>query len=280
LGWDGEHYRMVELGPEAIEYRISEAEAVLAFAETLTLVPAEAAVDIPDEARKLYEDLDPSYFDTILAAHGDSRVLLSDDRPFRALAAEAIGVKGVWSQSAVMAAYVSQKIASYDYCKVGVTLAEARYFYTTVNCGIFMYELQQSNWAVKPTVQALIDLLVRPQNDPFGVLSVLSELIRVGWAEKPNDHVYEEFFTAIFSGFRKAQPRIDVVGLARIALNRVEGIVYGQLFHARFVGELKNSTNLTPVATAVAEVNALRERLGTRIARILSNALRKANAQA
>jgi hypothetical protein len=60
LAWDGEHYRMTKLGPEAIEYRISEAEAVLAFAEALTLVPAEAAVEVPDEARKLYEDLDPA----------------------------------------------------------------------------------------------------------------------------------------------------------------------------------------------------------------------------
>jgi hypothetical protein len=51
---------MTKLGPEAIEYRISEAEAVLAFAEALTLVPAEAAVEVPDEARKLYEDLDPA----------------------------------------------------------------------------------------------------------------------------------------------------------------------------------------------------------------------------
>jgi hypothetical protein len=83
---------MTKLGPEAIEYRISEAEAVLAFAETLTLVPAEAAIEVPDEARRLYEDLDPAYFDTILVARGDNRVLLSDDRPFRALATEAIGV--------------------------------------------------------------------------------------------------------------------------------------------------------------------------------------------
>jgi len=133
----------------------------LAFAETLTLVPAEAAVEVQDDARELCEELDPSYFDTILAARGDNRVLLTDDRLFRTLAVEATGVKGVWSQAAVMSALVSRRITLDDYCKIAITLVEEDYFYTSVNCGIFMYALRQSNWAISPTIQALIDLLAR-----------------------------------------------------------------------------------------------------------------------
>jgi hypothetical protein len=268
---------MTELGPEAIEYRILEAEAVLAFAETLTLVPAEAAVEVSDEARELYEGLHPSYFDSILAARGDNRVLLSDDRPSRALATEATGVKGVWSQAAVMSALVSQKITLDDYCKVAVTLAEAGYFYTSVNCGTFIYALRQSNWAITPTIQALIALLARPQNDPVGVLAVLAELMRVGWAQKPDDRDYENFLAAIFAGFRRAQPRRDLVALAQMAFSRVEGALHRQLFAARLADELRNSTQLTPVAVVVAELNELLHRVGSRIRRSLSNALRRAD---
>ena len=60
-----------------------------------------------------------------------------------------------------MSALVCQKITLDDYCKIVITLAEANYFYTSVNCGTFMYALRQSNWAINPTIQALIDLLVR-----------------------------------------------------------------------------------------------------------------------
>jgi hypothetical protein len=88
LGWDGEHYQMVRLAPEAIEERISDIREVLSFAETLTLVPAEATGELTDEARELFSDLDPAFLDTILAARGNDRILLCDDRPFRDLEAD------------------------------------------------------------------------------------------------------------------------------------------------------------------------------------------------
>jgi len=276
LAWDGEHYRMTKLGPEAIEYRISEAEAVLAFAEALTLVPAEAAVEVPDEARKLYEDLDPAYFDTILAARGDNRVLLSDDRQFRALATEAIGIAGIWSQAAVMSGSVLRIVTADNYCKVAVTLAETGYFYTSVNCGTFVYALRQSSWALTPTVNALIDWLVRPQNEPLGVLGVLSELIRVGWALKPDDRQFEDFFAALFAGFNRADPKRDLAGLVQMAFSNLDGVIHRQFLRTRFAEELCNSTYLTPVAVSIAEIDGLRHRLGSRIGLSLSNALRTA----
>jgi len=219
----------------------------------------------------------PSYFDSILAARGDNRVLLSDDRPSRALATEATGVKGVWSQAAVMSALVSQKITLDDYCKVAVTLAEAGYFYTSVNCGTFIYALRQSNWAITPTIQALIALLARPQNDPVGVLAVLAELMRVGWAQKPDDRDYEDLFAELFLGFRKAQPRCDLVALAQMTFSNVAGVLLRQLFDARFADELRNSTQLTPIAVVAAEINELRHRVGSRITGSLNNALRRAS---
>ena len=178
-----------------------------------------------------------------------------------------------------MAASVSRTLASDDYFKVAVTLAEAGYFYTTVECGTFMYALRQSGWVVTPTLRVLIDLLARPQNDPFGVLAVLSELIHVAWAAKVEECQYEEFFTSIFAGFRNAQPQTDIVELVRTALNRVESLVYGEIFHAQFAEELKNSTNLTPVAAVTAKIDAIRNRIGTPITRVLSSALRRASAR-
>ena len=80
---------MIELGPEAIEGRITQAREVLEFAESLTVVPAEAAAGIKDEAKQLFEELDEAYLDSVLAAKGSDRILLSDDGPFRGLAAEA-----------------------------------------------------------------------------------------------------------------------------------------------------------------------------------------------
>jgi hypothetical protein len=112
LAWDGEHYQMIELGPEAIEGRITQAREVLEFAESLTVVPAEAAAGIKDEAKQLFEELDEAYLDSVLAAKGSDRILLSDDGPFRCLAAEAGSVKTVWTQAAVSFAVSQQKVSA------------------------------------------------------------------------------------------------------------------------------------------------------------------------
>jgi hypothetical protein len=211
-----------------------------------------------------------------LAARGDNRVLLSDDRQFRALATEAIGIAGIWGQAAVMSGSVLRRVTADDYCKVAVTLAETGYFYTSINCGTFVYALRQSNWALTPTVNALIDWLARPQNEPLGVLRVLSELIRVGWALKPDDRQFEDFFAALFAGFNRADPKRDLAGLVQMAFSYLDGLIHRQLLRTRFAEELYNSTYLTPVAVPIAEIDGLRHRLGSRIGLSLSNALRTA----
>jgi tetratricopeptide (TPR) repeat protein len=131
LGWDGEHYQMIELGPDAIESHISLVREVLEFTETLRLVPAEAVGETKEEAKKLFEDFDAAYLDTVLAAKGDNRFLLSDDLPFRVLAAEAASIKAIWSQVSVSFAAGMGQVPPADYFHVGNTLAEAKYFF---NC--------------------------------------------------------------------------------------------------------------------------------------------------
>jgi len=101
--------------------------------------------------------------------------------------------------------------------------------------------------------------------------------MRVGWAQKPDDRDYEDLFAAIFVGFRKAQPRRDLVALAQMAFSNVEDVLHRQLLDARFADELQNSTQLTPVAIVVAEINELHYRVASWITRSLGNVLRRAD---
>lgn len=276
LGWDGEHYRMVELTPEIVEARIAEAQSALAFAESLTLLPAEAAVELKGDAKEIYGDLDDAYLDTILAAQGTGRILLTDDRAFRALAAEAVQIKGVWTQAALMSALSRQTVTPDDYCKASITLTEAGYFYTSLNAAIFRHAVGQSHWVVNQTVKKLIGTLIRPQNDVTGVVAVLGEIMRTGWAEKPGERVYEDLFVEIFIALRNAQSRKNLIGLSKMAFSTVEEALRRYLMRTRFVDELLNTTSHTSVANALAEINEVQHRIASQIAAALSNALRRA----
>jgi hypothetical protein len=234
LGWDGEHYQMVELGPEAIKHRVAEAHAVLSFAESLTLVPAEAPGEIKNEAKQLFDDLDPAYLDTILAAHGDDRVLLCDDLPFRLLAAETVPIRTVWTQPAVAFSVSTRELSSDTHFHVGNVLAEADYFSTTINCGNFLHALKEGGWSLNTTIHGLINLLARPANVPQSVVVVLSDLIWAGWAAKPSDEVFITLFASIFAAFVKLQPDRHIEAVANAAFSSTQRLIRSRLFIARF----------------------------------------------
>jgi cellulose synthase operon protein C len=276
LGWDGEHYQMVELGPEAIEHHATEAQAVLSFAESLTLVPAEAPGEIKNEAKKLFDDLDPAYLDTILGAQGDDRVLLCDDLPFRLLAAETAPIRTVWTQPTVAFAVSAGSLSPNDLFRVGNALAEAGYFFTTINPGNFLYALKESGWSLNTRTHALINLLARPANVPESVLIVLSDLMWGGWVVSPTPGAFRNLFAAIFLAFKKAQPDRDTEALANAAFSRAQRIIRRNVLRAHLPDRLQRSTYLTPVATIVAELDEVPKQTIRLIAQHLIAALSNA----
>jgi tetratricopeptide (TPR) repeat protein len=265
----------VELGPETIEHRAAEAQAVLSFAESLTLVPAEALGEIKNEAKKLFDDLDPAYLDTILAAQGDDRVLLCDDLPFRLLAAATASIRTVWTQPAVAFGVGARSLSPNDYFRVGNALSEAGYFFTTINTGNFLYALRASGWSLNATTRALINLLVRPANVPYSVLIVLSDLIWSGWAVSPTTDAFRKLFAAIFMAFKKARPDGDVEAFAHAAFSRAQRVVRRNVLRAHLSDRLQQSTYLTPVAAIVAELDKMPQKTLRLIAELLTAALRQ-----
>jgi hypothetical protein len=270
---------MIELGPDAIEHRISEARSMLSFAESLTLIPAEAPGEIKAEAKQLFDDLDPAYLDTILAAHGNDRILLCDDLPFRLLAAETAPIRTVWTQPAVAFGVSLGLLSVHDHFRVSNVLAESGYFYTTINNGNFLHALKQSRWSIDTTARALADLLARPTNVADRVLLVLSDLMWSGWVVSPNSETFKNLFAAIFSSFMKAQPNLGIEALADAAFSRAQRTIRRNIVLARLRGQLLQSTYLTPVASVIAELEDLPQKTIRLIAQLLTEALRLAKAE-
>lgn len=247
---------------------------MLLFAETLTLVPAEATIELTEEAKEVFNDLDRAFVDTILSARGNDRILLCDDRPFRALAIEAAQIKSVWTQTAVGAA-ANKTISPQEYFRTSNILAEAKYFYTSLSAGNLFYAWEESNWSVTPTLRTLLDLLARPTNTPRGVINVLGNSAQIAWAQKLDSKQFKTLFVAIFVAFKQAQPECDLQGLADLASARVMQFVRSRLDRA-FQDLLRQSTYMTPVGNIVAEVHAIEERTAARVRIALDWALQKA----
>jgi hypothetical protein len=273
--WDGEHYHMIELTEEALDHRIAQAEAALAFAEFLTVVPAEAESGIKEEAREIFDDLDAAYLDTVLAARGDHRLLLSDDRPFRSLAAEAAQVLGVWTQATAAFATGAGTISSERYTEITNALVEAGCFFTMINYRNFLDALKHSEWSITPRVQALIDSLARATNEPRGVLAVTADLIFAAWRARPSDEAYQALFAALFKTLKAAQPQLNMMSFSNAAFARVLAHIRARA-GVHFRNHLLASTDQTPVETIAKRVGDIANRLSSRIAQALALGLAEA----
>ena len=273
MAWDGENYQLVELGPEAVEQRISEANAALSFATKLTVIPAEAEERISEDAAKLFGEIDPAYLDSVLAAKGDSRILLCDDLPFRLLATEMTGVLGVWSQAAIIAGAELGLISNEDQLRTSNRLVEAGYFYTAINTGNILYELVATGWTVNATIRALIAVLARPANTPEPVLRTVSELIWMGWGACPNTSSFITIFTEIIRSFRSTMTESSVMNIVNVAMNIALVTLRSRLVTGLLRRVLRQSTSMTSIEAVMSTINTISEAILGEVRRSIREAV-------
>lgn len=146
-----------------------------------TIVPPIEKNKLEQGNDKLSEMLGPAFWDTILAANGDSRILLSDDLRFRWFAQQVCDVEGVWLQPVMMHAADKQVIDGkryYDY--VGSCL-EAKLEYTTFNHQFLLHNLKENNWKSTIAFEHAINALGSPTADFHSSMNVLYRFLSILW---------------------------------------------------------------------------------------------------
>jgi hypothetical protein len=256
LGWDGQCYQMIKYDDAFTLERIQQAQAALAFAERLTLLPAVPTVVLADDMRQIFQEADPSFLDTIYAAQGENRLLYCDEYMFRHLSGELSGVDGVWTQIVAINAARDGLISDHDYLEIVSKLVSHNYGFTTIDPRTVINQLRKDNWQLTPTVQAFATQIASPTNDPDSVVRLFADLAILAWGLSPSRGSYACVFTALFKAQRKARPVRDVEGL-------LAGVRRTVLARLRLTGyrwplmrRLADSTSLTPVAAILDGITA------------------------
>lgn len=248
LMWDGEHYRMVEVSEADIAAHVATAKAALVLAESLTLLPAEGSANISAEARELFKGLHEAFLDTAIAAQHGDRLLLSDDRSLRAMAASMLGVHAVWTQPSLKQAGQDGQLTPTDYRDDVVTLAEAGYRFTMFGEVEIVRAAETANWEINARVQSLLDLLAAPNNDSDSVQRCLTGLIVGAWRSAPHRSDFRNLFRAVVAAFRKAQPSLDVPGMLQLAFNRTQDLLRSLVRQSHLKRRLLETTFRVPLA--------------------------------
>jgi tetratricopeptide (TPR) repeat protein len=245
MSWVGDSPTVIEVDNAWCAARLAEAEDVLAFAETLEILPAEASAALAEEARPILARLPSAFVDTIYAAQTPGRVLLSDDRVFRGLSEAAGGVSGVWSQVALQAALSQARITIQEYADGVLALVEAAYSFTSLSTPVLMHALKAANWRIEPRVEKLFLLVARPSNEPESVKRLLTDILALAFTTDLERVAFCAIASALLQAFKAAQPDRDL----RLLVADIRGRLRNRLLsHVRVPrSELLNSTYLISV---------------------------------
>ncbi|QGZ93525.1 PIN domain-containing protein [Terricaulis silvestris] len=280
LGWDGEHYHMIELTDDAIAAQVARAEAALVFAEGLVLAPAEADTPANADTHDLFDGMHRAFLDTALAAQVEGRVLLSDDRALRAMAAATLGTPCAWTQVALQHGVQAGSIPPAAYHEAAVKLADANYTFTMFGDAEVIHVLGRSNWQQSAGLDKLIELLGRKTNDAESIRSFLAALIISAWREAPDRQAFRRLFEAIAIGMRDAQPESDVQELFQAAFDRAVSSLDSRAIAPGFRRALMSSSSMSSVEGILNRLTIPAERISSRIADELSAALDASAAKA
>jgi hypothetical protein len=267
---------MTEIDEPMTQRRVEQAEKTLAFAESLSILPAEPTTGLVPGSATVFEDVDPAFLDTVYAAQGGRKLLLTDDMIFRQLAHDVAGVDGVWTQVVALSAGFRGDLAREDYDHVVARLIGADYRFTHFDHEVALHLLAEAKWQMTHAVRCLADQLAAPTNEPRSVERGLTRLIRLGWTEAPNVVAYQQFFVVVFRAFRKAQPARDVGQLIRTAIGGVRARVRLNGYAAFLKRDLWYTTHSTPMQPFIDRIKQHADSQVEEVAAVLTDAAAEA----
>jgi hypothetical protein len=259
FGWDGEHYRLVELTDDVVDRQVAHAAAALAFAETLFLVPAETDRVLPANVTDLVADLPPAHHDTLLASMATGRSLLTDDLGFRVLAQEA-GAAVTWTQAFAQAGHGPQGISHPEYRQVIAALMDANYQFTQFGHADVLGELHESGWTISDRLRSLAVLMSSTTIDRGSIARLLAVLIVDSKAQAPDNGAFAAFHVEYVRILRQSGRLREAERDYDATLPIVFSTLVQRINRVVLPGLLLGSTQLTPPGELAKDSRRLAKR--------------------
>ena len=252
FGWDGEHYRMVELTDGTVDGRAAEVEAMVRLAESLRLVPAEADRPLREDVAELLGDGHPAFRDTLLAGAREGRCVLSDDLGFRVIAQEA-GAAATWTQPFLQRWTGAEGLSRAGYRTALHRMIAAGYEFTQFGHVELVEELRESGWSLSDRLEVLADRLSRANVSGDSVALVMAQLILASAPEAPTDEAFAMLPRAVADRIAEGRSAAARDELFRTAFGLVVVTLVRQLNRARLRGKLLDTTRLHPPSLLARE---------------------------
>jgi tetratricopeptide (TPR) repeat protein len=264
LGWDGEHYRMIEISEGEADELISIARQSVELAESIVLVPAEGKQALPQTTANLFEDLRPAFSDLILATLDGSRALLTDDLAFRLVAQES-GARTAWTQTFLQYQRRERVLSETEYRDAVDVLLASQYDFTQFGHAEVLAELGEAGWAINDRLQRYLGVMIRPTVDSGSIVRLLASLVLDSLPQAPSAGSLATFHIELVDALRNAGRYAEARQIYMSLPQQIEQNIGLRLRRQHLPPRLLASTSHTPPAVLSQDLNEIAAR-STRVA--------------
>jgi tetratricopeptide (TPR) repeat protein len=190
----GDHWTLARVGDRHVSTLVTEEQIqrnqhalqdLLVWARAVCdILPCRAALSIRREERlSLGEVLGETFVDTVLVAMDEDRIMYSDDRMLRELAASEYGIAGVWTQALLIALHDRGAVDSDTYNSAVVRLACLGYHHTSINAAVLLRATKMASWHLVYPLPQVLRMLGGKWSDPESAVRVAVEYVYALWQE-------------------------------------------------------------------------------------------------
>lgn len=179
---DGQFYKQ-EISAQDVERSVRFLERVLAWALTkCDLLPAVGKTDLDQDGREVAGYMAPAFMDTLLAAQGANRILLSDDLHLRRLAKGLLNVNGVWLQPVLIKALRRKDISRDRYNEAIIAFINANYYFASIDAGVLLHAAMMGDWEATASFRQVAATLGGKDCDPGPATEIAGTFLVDMWS--------------------------------------------------------------------------------------------------
>jgi len=199
-----------EISAEAVNENIKSLEGMLgwvaAHCEVVTAIGGET---VPEEWGKVSGVFPRAFNDTLLAALGHNKALISDDMGLRSLAAS-IGVRGLWVQPILMHARAHNLLDADRYNQIILNYVRVNYQFISIDADVLFGIAHKDDWLPSDDFKLIAKTLGQENSDLKSSLTVSLLFLALYWqAPKPIEQkrsfTYAILNALNFSSYRDAK---------------------------------------------------------------------------
>jgi cellulose synthase operon protein C len=223
MGKQGEQFYLQEFSEENIEESIKPFEELMEWCKAnCEIVPAVGKKALSEQDKRILTCFDAAFIDTLFAAEGSDRLLLSDDHRYRQCAKLMFGIDGVWTQPLLQTAVATGHFSREKYNDAVIHLLDLNYSFIYIMADNLIFQLEENNYEVKGGLSKILAALGSKETEILSAISIAADILLFIWNSYISSSKKEKLTYAILNAVTNITKRdqVGILFLLHSALSR------------------------------------------------------------